>query len=305
MLKKFIKRLLASQGYTVVRQSEFQRLQSESDVLKREVQELRRPSRILTDPDRTAKDVNDFVAEVLGKAHRKVFWGDRLISLDKASGFYDDPEFRSACEEIRGSHEYDQYSGPDGIAWRLHTLVWAARCAIQVPGDFVECGVFKGDMSWVVARCARFGELSRTFYLYDTFEGFSPKYSSPNDFPLNPSFFELAQKVYQSGNHFEYASKRFAGFPNVRIIKGVLPDVLDECSPRQIAYLHIDTNSPVVEVEILNRLFERVVSGGVVVLDDYGWCECFKQRHAEDEFMARQGYSILELPTGQGLVVKR
>lgn len=298
MLKKLIKRVLASLGYTILRKSE-------SDALKQKVQDLRRPSRILEDPDRTPKYVNDFVAEVLGKVHRKVFWGDRLISLDKASGFYDDPEFRAACEEIRGSHEYDQYSGPDGIAWRLHTLVWAAKCALRVTGDFVECGVFKGDMSWVVARCVGFGELDRTFYLYDTFEGFSPKYSSPDDFPLNPGFFEFAQKVYQSGDHFEYVSKRFSGFPNVRVIKGTLPDTLDESSPGQIAYLHIDTNSPVVEVEILNRLFDRVAPGGVVVFDDYGWFEFFKQRHAEDEFMSQRGYSILELPTGQGLVVKR
>ncbi len=146
--------------------------------------------------------------------------GDRLISLDKASGFYEDPDFRSAYEEIRGSHVYDQYDGPDGIAWRLHTLVWAAKCAAQVPGDFVECGVFKGDMSWVVAKSVSFIEMDRTFYLNDTFEGFSPKYSSPDDFPLNPGLFDLAQKVYRSGNFYEYVSERFADFPNVRIVRG-------------------------------------------------------------------------------------
>jgi O-methyltransferase len=150
----------------------------------------------------------------------------------------------------------------------------------------------------------RFIDMKRTFYLYDTFEGFSPRYSSPDDFPLNPGFFEFAQNVYRSGNYFEYVTRRFAGLPNVRIIRGVLPDTLDECCPGQIAYLHIDLNSPVVEVEILNRLFDRVVAGGVIVFDDYGWCEFFKQKQAEDEFMARRGYSILELPTGQGLVVK-
>ena len=29
--------------------------------------------------------------------------------------------------------------------WRLHTLVWAARHALKLPGDFVECGVFLVD----------------------------------------------------------------------------------------------------------------------------------------------------------------
>src|SRR6266576_1303250 len=76
----------------------------------------------------------------------------RLMTLDKVCGFRREPEFARAMQDIRGSHPYDQYDGPDGIAWRLNTLVWAARCALEVGGEFVECGVFKGDMSWVVLQ---------------------------------------------------------------------------------------------------------------------------------------------------------
>ena len=46
-------------------------------------------------------------------------------------------------------------------------------------------------------------------------------------------------------------------------------------------------------------------SGGVIVFDDYGWKMFHKQKEAEDDFMRRRGYEILEMPTGQGLVVKR
>ena len=42
-----------------------------------------------------------------------------------------------------------------------------------------------------------------------------------------------------------------------------------------------------------------------MVFDDYGWHLFRKQKDAEDAFMAERGYAILELPTGQGLVVKR
>ena len=44
---------------------------------------------------------------------------------------------------------------------------------------------------------------------------------------------------------------------------------------------------------------------GIVILDDYGWLVLRSQKDAEDEFFARRGYQVLELPTGQGLVVKR
>jgi hypothetical protein len=40
-----------------------------------------------------------------------------------------------------------------------------------------------------------------------------------------------------------------------------------------------------------------------VLLDDYGWYAYRAQKRAEDAFFAAQGYKVLELPTGQGLVV--
>jgi O-methyltransferase len=99
--------------------------------------------------------------------------------------------------------------------------------------------------------------------------------------------------------------RKFADFSNVRIVRGVLPDSLSEAAPDRIAFLHIDLNSPAAEVATLDMLFDRVVSNGAIVFDDYGWHLFRKQKDAEDAFMATRGYHILELPSGQGLVVKR
>ena len=51
--------------------------------------------------------------------------------------------------------------------------------------------------------------------------------------------------------------------------------------------------------------FDRVPPGGVVAFDDYGWKMFHKQKEAEDDFMRRHDHEILELPTGQGLVIRR
>jgi len=51
-------------------------------------------------------------------------------------------------------------------------------------------------------------------------------------------------------------------------------------------------------------LFDRVVPGGAIVFDDYGWNGYRPQKDAEDAFLAARGYSVLELPTGQGLLIK-
>jgi hypothetical protein len=236
--------------------------------------------------------------------HETVFWGDRMLTLGKARGFLDSAAFRDAYLAIRGSHVYDAYDTPDTISWRLHTLIWAARCGLAHEGDLVECGVFKGDMAWVVSTVLADELHDRTYYLYDSFEGFSSELSSADDYPGNPGFFDFANKVYGEPGIFEAVSRRFADNPNVRIIRGFLPDTLSAATPERIAFLHIDLNSPAAEVKVLEVLFDRVVPGGVIVFDDYGWEVFRRQREAEDRFMASRGHAILELPTGQGLVVK-
>src|ERR1700722_1992037 len=82
----------------------------------------------LDEPATNAVDVpkliNDAVT-TLSRDHLSVSWGDRLLTLDKNAGFKDEPAFARAFASIRGSHQYDQYNGQDGIAWRLNTLIWA------------------------------------------------------------------------------------------------------------------------------------------------------------------------------------
>jgi hypothetical protein len=241
---------------------------------------------------------------MLAQDHSRIFWGDRLLSLGKSMGFLDDPAFANAYAAIRGSHQYDQYASPHTVAWRLHTLVWAAQIGLALAGDFVECGVFKGDFAWVVARATDFARQPRTFYLYDTFAGFSPSYSSADDFPEAPGFYAFADNVYKDPAIYEEVVRKFSPYPNVRIVRGVVPDSFAEV-PDKIAFLHIDLNSPAAEVAALEALFDRVIPGACIVFDDYGWHLFRKQKIAEDAFMAARGYRILELPTGQGLVVKR
>ena len=87
--------------------------------------------------------------------------------------------------------------------------------------------------------------------------------------------------------------------------KGFLPESLEGRTPDKIAWLHIDLNAAKPEVDTLTALFDRIVPGGLIVLDDYGWLPFKAQRDSEDLFFAERGYTVLEMPTGQGLIVKR
>ena len=116
----------------------------------------------------TAKLIDYIIAELIKPAHHTVFWGDRLLTLDKSAGFLSDTLFRNAYDAIRGAHQYDQYVSPQTISWRLHTLVWAAKCGLNLEGDFIECGVFRGDMSWIISQTVDFAAQGKQFYMIPT-----------------------------------------------------------------------------------------------------------------------------------------
>lgn len=105
---------------------------------------------------------------------------------------------------------------------------------------------------------------------------------------------------------YEQTKARFKDYPNVIVTQGKVPDILHETGPgRKIAMMHIDLNNADAEVGALDLLFARMVPGAILVLDDYGWLCYQDQKLAEDDWFAKRGYFVLELPTGQGLVIKR
>lgn len=260
----------------------------------------------LADPQRLAAFVDFVMRMLLTRDHHSVFWGDRMMTLDKSMGFLSDPAFLQAWDAVRGAHEYDQYDNKQSIAWRMNTLVWAARNALQLPhGDFVECGVFQGDMSYVVYHAAGVAGSGRNMHLFDSFDGIDPARVVEGEYALSPNLVDHSNVYYKKTGLYESVRDRFASLPEVSVHKGFLPEALQGRAPERIAWLHIDLNAAKPEVDTLEVLFDRVVPAGIVVLDDYGWLVLKAQKDAEDIFFKKRGYEVLELPTGQGLVVKR
>jgi O-methyltransferase len=254
--------------------------------------------------ERDAAPIYDKVLRgLVAPYHRSLFWGDRLMTLDKSAAFRSDPSFAEAMKAVASSTGENQYDAPDKISWRIHTLVWAGLSALKVSGQFVECGVFRGDMSWVLTEMVDLVAAGKTLYLYDTFSGFDQRYSSEADFPEAPQIFDVIDSEYKAPGIYEFVVNRFAKKPYVKVIRGVVPDVLLQDAPNQIAMMHIDLNSPGAERGALEVLFDRVSRGGIIVFDDYGWILHRKQKEVVDEFMNNRGYYVLELPTGQGLSV--
>lgn len=214
-----------------------------------------------------------------------VFVGDNIFTFGRNLSFLDDRKFMDAFQK------HTETITEKSVIWRTYILAWAAKRAMKLPGDFVECGCYKGVSARMICDYVDFSESDKTFFLYDIFE-----HSDTMEHHAMPE---------HSVTLVEEVRQRFEDMPNVRITQGAVPHSLDKLEPEgDIAFLHIDMNNAEAEVGALDRLFDKVVPGAAIVFDDYGWRAYRDQKLGEDEFLAKHDMQILELPTGQGLALK-
>jgi len=219
------------------------------------------------------------------------FVGDGLATWNKTVPSLEDPRFRELAERHANLLPLANWH------WNLGVVAWAAQQAKSLPGDFVELGVFRGHTSLFVAELVGFSTWPKTWRLYDTFDGIP-------DHQVDPGWAEKNAILYRNTFSFEEVRDRFAHIANVKVIKGQVPEVLEDEPPGAIAFMHMDLNNAAAEIAALDRLYEHIVPGGVIVFDDYCWAVSKAQHQAEKAWFERRGLAVLALPTGQGVFIK-
>ena len=214
--------------------------------------------------------------------------------------FLNDAAFRKAyARGVQASAGYDP-----GMEWRVHVALWAARLALSAQGDFVECGVNAGFVSSAIMESLGWRELDRTFYLIDTFNGPVAAQFSDDE---SAKLVEI-EKAVARGSYVTDLSRvieNFKEWPRVEFVQGEVPSVLPDSGVRSVAFLHIDMNCALPEREALRYFWPLLSDGAVVLFDDYTYFGHDAQTVAIDAVAAEVGASVLALPTGQGLIVKR
>lgn len=199
------------------------------------------------------------------------------------------------AEEIAIIREVKPYT-MTGTA-RVHSLIQAVRYILEneIPGDIVECGVWKGGSMLAVIRTLQMLKAKpRHLWLYDTYEGMPQPTAEDvkrdgtaamDEFqkhregePENGSqwcrspFEEVQQVLANSGYPAEF----------IHMVKGKVEDTIPGQMPMQVALLRLDTDwysSTKHEMEYLYPVLQR---HGVMIVDDYG---CWQgSRKAVDEY---------------------
>ncbi len=228
------------------------------------------------------------------------FKSDGLAVAGKNLSFLQDPAFKEAWAfSVELNKEGWRGHVPD-VRWRAHVACWAAGHCLHVPGDFAEFGVHTGIFSLTICKRHDFARQPKNYYLYDTFNGI-PIDSGMTDIERKHTHM-INEKLYF--DCFEIATRNFAHFPNTVLVRGVLPESINLKQFSRLAFVHIDLNNVNAEMGVIQAIWDRISPGGMVLLDDY----CFKgyeeQYNAWNAFCTARGYSVLSLPTGQGLIVK-
>ncbi len=184
---------------------------------------------------------------------------------------------------------------------RMYALYKAVLYVIQakIPGDFVECGVWKGGSAMIIAETLKaLGVTDRNIYLYDTFEGMPEP--DERDIKIrtgatgksmwlgnqnsggwcNISIEEVTENVLKTG----YPKERFI------FVKGKVEDTIPTTMPNAIAILRLDTDWYASTIHEFNNLYPLLSESGVLMIDDYGsWSG---SRDATDQYFKEHTISM-------------
>ncbi|HEX8192590.1 MAG TPA: TylF/MycF/NovP-related O-methyltransferase [Allosphingosinicella sp.] len=232
-----------------------------------------------------------FVEEPLLLPEAVTYYHDGLLSAHNCD-FLADPHFQRAYAAGKATGSWWDHD----LEWRAHVICWAAQRGLALGGDYVECGVHRGGFSRMLADYVGLDRhLDRKLYLIDTYRGVPKEFRSEGQE-------DVLESLYTDS--YRDVLRTFAPFPNAKVVRGRIPDVLPEVRPEQVCYLSIDLNCVEPSIAAADHFWPLMVPGAAMILDDYGFSGFFDQKVAFDGWALRSGVEILSLPTGQGLVLK-
>ncbi len=180
---------------------------------------------------------------------------------------------------------------------------------VNLPGDIVELGVHRGGslMSWAnFLEIRNMGDRQRKVIGFDHFWSYQELDSQNSELDsINSENNNIEAEVSEFEAQLRDAihifdSDRFIPYkPRIILVKGdiqeTVPKYIQENPSLRISLLHIDVDLYAPASIGLQHLWQRVVSGGVVLFDGYGNSPWEGESKAVDEFFADQNVRINRL----------
>jgi len=176
---------------------------------------------------------------------------------------------------------------------RCYMLASLARYAAHLDGDVAECGVYKGGTALLLCRILENG--GKTLRLFDSFQGL-PKVKSERD-----KWFHEGQYASSLDSVTQLLSD-FRGMIDIR--QGWIPQTFVGLENCRYAFAHVDVDLYQSALDCCLYFYRRLVPGGVLLFDEYGFPAARGEKDAVDEFFADKPESPVTLVTGQAMILK-
>ncbi len=182
------------------------------------------------------------------------------------------------------AHPFDERKRDLGLDWpaQAETMIGMRRLtslqhcvetvlAEDIPGDLVECGVWRGGACILMrAILAAYEDQQRSVWLADSFAGVPPpdseNYSADGGIRLDLNADVLAVSQTEVKTNFE----RYGLLDDrVRFLAGWFRDTLPVAPIEQISLLRLDGDLYESTIQALDALYPRLSAGGFCIIDDY------------------------------------
>jgi O-methyltransferase len=174
---------------------------------------------------------------------------------------------------------------------RAQTLFQLARHASQLDGAMAEIGVYRGGTARLLASVA--DAASRELHLFDTFVGM-PR-ADERDLHMSGDFWQTS---------LEEVQRFVGGFRSTVFHQGEFPATAPPVAKQRFSFVHVDVDIARSVEACCEFFYPRLVPGGVLLFDDYGFTSCPGAKLATDAFFADKPEPVMHLTTSQALVLK-
>lgn len=192
----------------------------------------------------------------------------------------------------------------DVLSWRHYLCYWTAKYSARSTRcsrvNLIEAGVCDGlTINFAISAVeSELGEDSNfEVFLYDSWGAMKDEYLTSKEKFAVGDYGYLS--IEQTKKNLEKFEKRCS------FIKGYIPEIFKESpGPNEISWIHIDLNSSMPTSKTLEQFLPRLLPGGVVLFDDYGWHKNEETKEVADKICSKFEGLLMPYPTGQAIFFK-
>ncbi len=194
---------------------------------------------------------------------------------------------------------YEQIKYNTGVdILRLYELWNLVKQSSKLSGALIEIGVWRGGSGALIAMQAKSSGINDRIYLCDTFKGVVK--AGPHD------------NKYQGGEHSDTGLNIVNNLifdklklTNVAILEGIFPDQTGHLiNENEFRFCHIDVDTYESAKGIIDWIWDRLVVGGIIVFDDYGFRGCVGVTKYVEEQALNDNMLFIHNLNGHGIIIK-